>query len=53
VLLLFNDLPASEDYDFGKIPDSFSAHEGGMDKLKRKTKENQQVMAWLPKGSKL
>jgi len=34
--LLFNDLPACGDYDFVKIPDSFSAHEGGMDKMKGK-----------------
>jgi hypothetical protein len=53
LLLFFNNLPASGDYDFVKIPDSFSAQEGGMDKMGRKTKVNQQVMAWLPKGSKL
>ena len=49
LLLIFNNLPASGDYDFVKIPDSFSAHEGRMDKMGEKTKVNQPVMAWLLK----
>ncbi len=53
LLLFFNNLSASADYDIVKIPDSFSVHEGGMDKSGRKTNVNQLVMAWLPKGSKL
>jgi hypothetical protein len=53
LLLFFNNLPASGDYDFVKIPDSFSSHEGGMDKMGQKTKANQGVVGWLPKGSTL